>query len=245
MAIEDRPRENEMSQTPEYGSALPSPNAHATCGRKVLSDEQQYVCDILQEKLAPAATMMYKACLSCMVCSEHGEKLHLAAHAVREAMSEVATAQQVTWDKQRLHHELDKLKTRFRRLPPGLVSGGALSTETMPDGRLLAFLDEFRIFADWYGNDVGPRRQQAANLFKKAMPGETPALYQSLAKIWVDAYDFFSSVAHYGERVTVDGLAARLRDFQNCLLATRKPEAAADLDAIDQLIQEATPHGHP
>jgi hypothetical protein len=226
----------------EDGVALPAPASDGAGRQFTLRGEQQRVHDILAE-MGPEIAKIYEVGLLVLGHVDHDEKLPLAAHAARETMSAIAKVYGVTWDEKKLHHELDKLKTMFRKVPRDLVSESNLPQETILGKGLPGFLQQFHRFAEWYGNDVGNRREQAANLFKKLLPEERPDLYQSLASMWVEVYDFFSRVGHHRKKANMEEFVAQLKGFHDCVLATRKPEAVADLDAIDGLIAEVQANG--
>ncbi len=198
--------------------------------------------DILAEWGAEVAGM-YEACLIVLDCFDHDEKLALAAHAARETMSAVADAHGVTWDEERLHEQLNTLKRSFKRVPQDLLAGGQLPESIISDEGLVEFLGEFGDFAKWYGDEVGNRRKQAENLFRKLIPDQQPAVYQSLGDEWVEVHRFFSGVCHHGKEVSDEKFRDQMSVFENWIATTRL-EAVEDLDAIDQLIEGGGADGH-
>jgi len=242
LSVRVSPWVRQMGSSEQSGTALPSPSSDSAGQRFVLNGNQRRVYDILFEKMDLKIALMYQACLLVLDCVEHDEKLSLAAHALRETMCAIAEHHGVTWDEKRLHSQLNELKSAFKKVTPDLVSGRQLPGGTISDEGLPRFLSGFRVFAEWYGNDVGNRRKQAENLFKKLFPGEKPALYQNLADIWVGAYGFFTGVAHHRKRASKEEFIESLTVFEKCI-GTIRLEAVEDTNAIDELIAKGQVDG--
>ena len=235
-------RVRQLGSNEQSDTTIPLPSSDIAGQRLVPNGDQRRVYDILFEKMGLKTALMYQACLLVLDCVEHDEKLSLAAHALRETMCAIAEHHGVTWDKKRLHSELNELKTAFKKVTPDLVSGQQLPGGTISDEGLPIFLSRFERFAEWYGNDVGNRRKQAENLFKKLLPGEKPALYQNLADIWVGAYGFFAGVAHHGKRASKEEFIESLTKFDKCI-GTMWLEAVEDTNAMDELIAKGQVDG--
>jgi hypothetical protein len=186
---------------------------------------------------------MYDACVTILEGFEHDEKLPLAAHAAREIFRRLPDVFGLKWDRASLMSGLQKLKVKYAKWHPGFLEGGKMpDANPQQDANLREFL---RCYEDFAKYDGGSRREQAASIFQHLITGANSADLQNLAKTWVGLHDYFENVAHHGSLPSKENFTARLSELQECLLATRKREAVADLNAIDKLIGERQANGNP
>jgi hypothetical protein len=230
-----------MGSSEQSDTALPLLSSDSAGQRFRLRGEQELVYEILRNNIHPEIAAMYEACLVLLATFEYGEKLSLAAHAVREIFRHTPLKLGIAWPRRQLMNELQTLRGKYETWHPGFAQGGKMpETDPQQDAKLRNFLSYYEYIAKHGG---GSAKEKAAQVFQQLMPWTKIAPLQDLAKRWLDAHDFFQKVAHHNTPTTEAEFAAKLREFQICVLATRKPEAIADLDEIDELFGKGQTDG--
>jgi hypothetical protein len=231
-----------MGSNEQNDTALPLPSSDSAGQRFRLDGEQSRVYEILRDNIHLEIAAMYEACVILLATFEHDEKLPLAAHALREVFRHTPEKLRVRWPRRQLKNELLELREKYVAWHPGFAEGGKLpEANPQQDTKLLAFLRCYENIAKYEG---GSRREQATKVFECLMPWAKTAPLQDFARRWVGVYSFLDEVAHH-DQTTETEFAAQLTEFQVCLLATLKPEAVADLDAIDELLGKGEANGQP
>jgi len=231
-----------MGSSEQSDTALPLPSSDSAGQRFRLEGEQERVYEILRDDIHLEIAAMYEACLILLVTFKHDERLPLAAHALREVFRHTPVKLRVAWPWRQLKNELLELRKKYVAWHPGFALGGKMpEANPQQDATLRAFLNHYEDIAKYEG---GSRRDQATKVFERLMPWAKTAPLQDFAKRWVGVYGFLERVAHHGQPTTnEEEFTAQLTEFQVCLLATRKPEAVADLDAIDKLFGKGQADG--
>ena len=164
----------------------------------------------------------------------------LAAHAFRELLDHLAQSTgEVLVKGVNLRTQLVPVRKAFNALRD--ASSSAVNAPRDPTALSQELNEELEKFFDWQDGNQPKRRERTAIMLTQ-LRGPGPALPYDVenqeVSSWMDAQDYFNSVAHRGKRVEREEFLGRLFAAEDIVLRRVNPRPVSELDEIDALIEE-------
>jgi len=207
-----------------------------------LSQQQRDSYEALLEKDRTLARI-YLGALLVLSCSDHPDRLALAAHALRELMEKIPSYVDVQMKAHREHLGTRdyELQQRWEATHEKTHSRMGLTWRGSIDEFLSQLLGEMDSFFAWYSEHFPRRRAEVISLLRRLDDSgcNLPEKLEELsAQEWMKMRDFFVHTAHH-RRFPSDEEFAHMQDaLERFLLDRLRPRTFADFDTIDRIIYE-------
>lgn len=202
-----------------------------------LTDRQQQVWRALTEKRSDLADL-YECAVRALGSTDMSARLCMAAHCIREMMSDLPKVQDVPISSQgQLNKMIHDLQEPWEDARKGACynDGRWLGTIDKPVQDLLRKLGEI---LKWHRANRPTRRSAAAAFFQNSDPAGRLEIQTARAAAWLELQDYFTGVSH--RKITTEQeLFARLERLEALLMDALYQQPSVDLRAIDDILREA------
>jgi hypothetical protein len=196
------------------------------------------------EKLA----RIYRSGLLVIDQRENPGRFELTAHAMRELIekSPILTGREPLVQGDGMGNRIQPVKQTYvaMRKAQGFDETAPLDAA---EGTVRQVLEKLGRFFEWMeANRPDAAKRTAQMLSELSGPGQALPVDISDNEVarWMEANEYFKKVAHNGQdHVNENEFLAHMTFIESVLLQRLQPRAAADLDILDKLIQEAE-NGH-
>jgi hypothetical protein len=186
---------------------------------------------------------MYLGALVALGIPENPDFLASSCHSIRELMEKLPRYLDlpVEVDARRMGEMVRPAVARWDIV----VSSGAWNTDDPWNGeidaQLRAFLKEAQDFFAWVKTQRPTRRAHVLRVLEELDPSGR-SLPPEIAKVhateWMDAFEFFTNVAHHRRPSTADEVQQRIAALEGFLLDRFRPRTFKDQAALDEIIRE-------
>ncbi|MBX3177134.1 MAG: hypothetical protein KF886_07235 [Candidatus Hydrogenedentes bacterium] len=173
--------------------------------------------------------------------SENCNRLALAAHGIRELLTELPQHFKVDLKayKQNLGSKVRELEDAWATVSSKSNCIESCKWSGEIDGPLSKFLTQMHTFIDWVRVHMPRRKDEAAETLFALDParGRLPKDIERIhVDLWFKLRDYFVGIAHHGGDPSWDEFSQYLDELERFLLDRLSPRTFSDMDEIDSLI---------